>query len=153
MEVSALSGLEGRARQECSGRGCQQTIVWWSPGHGAGRVAGLGGCKWSPPLWVQGGPCSTPALMTRFLAGRESTSEILCSQSPALCPRTAVTEQACSRGDHLSHEPHVKTVKHEKGRSGLWLVSPAFELATHPPRMCSEWLFCVARTSAAHIGA
>ena len=155
MEVSALSGLDSRAGQECSG--------WGVPADGGVVVprareqvvlVGLGDARSPPTCGCKAVPSSSPALMTQFPAGRESAPEILCAQSPALCPRAAVTEQACSPGRSRSHEPSMwKPSNMKRSHAGLWLVSPAFELVTYPPRTCSERLLCVARTSAAHIRA
>lgn len=56
MEVLALSGLEGRAGQECSGRGVPADRRVVVP-RTREQVVLVGlGVAWSPPLWVQGGP-------------------------------------------------------------------------------------------------
>ena len=112
---AALGGLDGRAGQECSGPGGQGARRRWCggpQGTGAGHVGGLGGgtagprgadprqARSPPTCGCKAVPSSTPALMTQFPAGRESTPEVLCCQLPALCPRAAVTKQACSWADH-----------------------------------------------------
>ena len=106
-------GWQGWAGVFGAGGGCASRRWCGGPqGMGAGRVGGLGGgtaglrgadpqqARSPPTCGCKAVPSSTPALMAQFPAGRESTPEVLCCQSPALCPHAAVTDQACSWADH-----------------------------------------------------
>ena len=106
-----MAGL-GRSVRGRGGQGASRRWCGGPQGTGAGRVGGLGGgtagprgadprqARSPPTCGCKAVPSSTPALMTQFPAVRESTPEVLCCQLPALCPRAAVTKQACSWVDH-----------------------------------------------------